>query len=183
MFELFKAKAEAVSAEVLRAPTKQVALDLILEQLKIEDVADEPGCYAVWAACPFLDGLDTDALAAAVPGLRFDVTRETAAAARVGISQLQWAIADTGTVAQDASSADARLASTLTSTHIALVPTSAIVPDLATFLTVQSPRTSNYVALITGPSRTADIERVLTIGVHGPARLIIIFVDELGGAR
>ena len=35
--------------------------------------------------------------------------------------------------------------------------------------------------MITGPSRTADIERVLTIGVHGPERLIIVFVDELGG--
>jgi L-lactate dehydrogenase complex protein LldG len=35
--------------------------------------------------------------------------------------------------------------------------------------------------MITGPSRTADIERVLTIGVHGPERLVIVFVDELGG--
>ena len=38
----------------------------------------------------------------------------------------------------------------------------------------------NYIAMITGPSRTADIERVLTIGVHGPKRLIIILVDDLG---
>ena len=45
------------------------------------------------------------------------------------------------------------------------------------------PRNSRYIAFITGPSRTADIERVLTIGVHGPERLIIIFVDELGGGK
>ena len=37
--------------------------------------------------------------------------------------------------------------------------------------------------MITGPSRTADIERVLTIGVHGPERLVIVFVDELGGTN
>ena len=38
-----------------------------------------------------------------------------------------------------------------------------------------------YLSFITGPSRTADIERVLTIGVHGPSRFVIIAVDETAG--
>jgi L-lactate dehydrogenase complex protein LldG len=183
MFTTFAAKAEAVSAQVLRVGTKGEALELVLDQLKAEGVADRPGCYAVWAGCPFLEGLDTAALAAAVPGLRFDVTRETAAASRVGISQMEWAIADTGTVAQNASAVDQRLVSTLSTTHIAFVPSDRLVPDLASFLTVLPPATADYIALITGPSRTADIERVLTIGVHGPERLVIIFVDDLGDLR
>ena len=37
----------------------------------------------------------------------------------------------------------------------------------------------NYVAYISGPSRTADIERVLTIGVHGPKELFILLVPGL----
>jgi L-lactate dehydrogenase complex protein LldG len=37
-----------------------------------------------------------------------------------------------------------------------------------------------YLACVTGPSRTADIERVLTIGVHGPRRLLIVAVDGPG---
>ena len=41
------------------------------------------------------------------------------------------------------------------------------------------PKSAHYIAMITGPSRTADIERVLTIGVHGPERLVIVFIDQL----
>jgi L-lactate dehydrogenase complex protein LldG len=50
---------------------------------------------------------------------------------------------------------------------------------LPAFIQRVDPRKSAYLAFITGPSRTADIERVLTIGVHGPARLIIILVDDV----
>jgi L-lactate dehydrogenase complex protein LldG len=63
--------------------------------------------------------------------------------------------------------------------HIALVSTAALLPDLPALLTRVDPRKSAYLAFITGPSRTADIERVLTIGVHGPERLIIVLVDDL----
>ena len=37
----------------------------------------------------------------------------------------------------------------------------------------------SYATLVTGPSRTADIERVLTVGVQGPARIAVLFVDDL----
>jgi L-lactate dehydrogenase complex protein LldG len=41
-----------------------------------------------------------------------------------------------------------------------------------------------YLSLITGPSRTADIERVLTIGVHGPSRFVLIAADlEISGGK
>jgi L-lactate dehydrogenase complex protein LldG len=52
-----------------------------------------------------------------------------------------------------------------------------LVPDLAALFAVLSPAQTRYLSLITGPSRTADIERVLTIGVHGPERLVIVVVD------
>jgi len=57
-----------------------------------------------------------------------------------------------------------------------------VVPTLGALLTKLGPRDTRYLALITGPSRTADIERVLTIGVHGPGRLVVLLVDGLGGA-
>jgi L-lactate dehydrogenase complex protein LldG len=40
-----------------------------------------------------------------------------------------------------------------------------------------------YCGFVTGPSRTADIERVLSLGVHGPNKLIIIAVENEGGAK
>jgi L-lactate dehydrogenase complex protein LldG len=114
-------------------------------------------------------------------GLKFEVTRELASQARFGISQMEWALADTGSLAQNATAIEQRLVSSLPTIHIALVPTSGILPDMPTLLTKVKPSDCAYLAMITGPSRTADIERVLTIGVHGPERLVIVFVDELGG--
>ena len=137
--------------------------------------------YAVWADCPFLKGMDPKPLAE-VTGLRFEVSRDAAADALIGITQAEWALADTGTLVQDQTSVDQRLASSLVNIHIALVPTNSILPDKIALLARINPGTSRYIAFITGPSRTADIERVLTIGVHGPERLIIVFVDEMEGA-
>ena len=181
MFATFQARAEAVSAEVHRYPTCHQALDFLLEFLRSEGVADSPGSYAVWADCPFLVGLDRASLARQVPGLTFDVTREAAAASKVGISQLDFAIAATGTLVQDATAVERRLASTLPSIHVALAPSGAIYPDMAAAVARLNPGHNPYISMITGPSRTADIERVLTIGVHGPSRLVIVFVDELEG--
>jgi L-lactate dehydrogenase complex protein LldG len=184
MYAKFKAKAEAVSADVRRVTTKAEAVAEIVDVLKAEAVADLPGEWAVWAHCPFLEALDRDgtdrqSLAALVAGLRFDVTREVAAQAKVGISQMQWGIADTGTLGQDSTDVEQRLVSALPIVHIALIAADRFVPDLASFLKVQRPKGAAYISLITGPSRTSDIERVLTIGVHGPERLVIIVVDEL----
>ena len=180
MFDEFKSRAEAVSAEVHRFSTKDEALMFIIDFLKKEGVSDSPQAYAVWADCPFLKGIDQALLAGKVPGLTFDVTRETAAASSVGISQMDWALAGTGTLVQNSTSVEQRLVSTLPLIHIALIATDRILSDLAALITKVSPKESKYLALITGPSRTADIERVLTIGVHGPERLIIVFVNELG---
>jgi L-lactate dehydrogenase complex protein LldG len=177
-FDQFKLRAEAVSAEVHRFPDKTTALEFILSYLQGAGVADSPSCYAVWAGCPFLRGLNKQQLAANVPGLTFEVTREKAAASKVGISQLDWAMASTGSLIQDSAPVERRLVSTLPNIHIAIVETSRILPDMPAVFSKIHPGRTNYISFITGPSRTADIERVLTIGVHGPEKLIIVFVDD-----
>jgi len=177
-FDQFKLRAEAVSAEVHRFAGKPAALEFILQYLQQAGVDDAPECYAVWADCPFLRGLNKNRLAECVPGLTFQVTRENAAAAKIGISQLDWAMASTGSLIQDAAPVERRLVSTLPNIHIAIVETNRIVSDMTAVFSRIRPEQANYISFITGPSRTADIERVLTIGVHGPEKLIIVCVDS-----
>lgn len=180
MFEEFKSKAEGVSAEVYRYATKADALDFITQFLQSEEVADTQNSYAVWAQSPCLSEMDKTRLSG-IPGVKFNVTRELAAQAKIGISEISFALADTGTLVQDSTAVEQRLVSSLSSIHIAIVRTGDILPDLPSLLSRINPEKAGYIAMITGASRTADIERVLTIGVHGPERLVIVFVDELGG--
>jgi len=173
LFDTFKTRAEAVSAEVHRVATRSAAIEFITEFLQAEQGP------SVWVAGSLLEGVDRASLTQQIPGLTFDVTRDAAEASNVGISQVECAIASTGTLVTDAAPVERRLASALPVIHVAVAPTDAIQPDMATALARINPTKSGYISMITGPSRTADIERVLTIGVHGPSRLVIVFVDEL----
>ena len=180
MFETFRARAEAVNAEVHRVGSPAEALRFVEELLAREGVADAPGTRGVWAAGPIAAGLDRARLAESLPGLTFDVTREAAAQSRVGVSEMEWGLADTGTVVQDATDVALRLVSTLPEIHVAFLAADGILPTLADVLPKLDPRSAPYISFVTGPSRTADIERVLTIGAHGPVRLVVVVHDGAG---
>jgi L-lactate dehydrogenase complex protein LldG len=177
MYERFRTRAEAVSAEVHRVASTEDALAFVEELLRREGVTDAPAMRAVWAAGRLVSPSRAAAIAARTPGLTFDVTRDAAAASRVGVSEMEWALADTGSVVQDASDVALRLVSTLPEIHVALLPADRILPGLADVIPKLDPARAPYISFITGPSRTADIERVLTIGAHGPSRLVIVVHD------
>jgi L-lactate dehydrogenase complex protein LldG len=176
MYEQFKLRAEGVGAEVHRFGTSKEALAFVVTFLEQE------GQPAVWAPGPLLGSLDPAQLVR-VTGLSFAVSREAAATAHVGISEADWAAADTGSLVADQSAVEQRLAATLPAIHVALIGTDRILADKTAVFTRINPGTSRYIAFITGPSRTADIERVLTIGVHGPKRLVIVCIDEHAGGN
>jgi len=94
----------------------------------------------------------------------------------VGISNAQAAIAETGTLVLDSEQERHRLVSLVPPVHIAIVNASAIVETLGEALTLlrKDKEISSVVTFITGPSRTADIELTLAIGVHGPQELYVI---------
>lgn len=183
MFEQFKTRAEAVGAEVHRFKTKSEALDFILQFMQKEGVKDAKDAYATWYDQTFLAGVDKAELAAKVPGLKFEITKQLTADAKIGVSEVGYALTDTGSLVSDQSTIESRLVSTLPAIHVALIGSDKILDGKPAVFQKINPQNSRYIAFITGPSRTADIERVLTIGVHGPKRLVIVFVDELGGAN
>ena len=178
MIESFTAQAEAVGAECCLVDNRRDGINAVLSTLRKERVEDVPGRWAVWAETPSLSDDERVDILRQVPGVRFDVSRETAAEALVGISEMAWGVAQTGTLLSNASAVNCRLVSTLPPVHVALLPVSRIVSDMAAALARLDVRRCAYVAAITGPSRTADIERVLTIGVHGPRRLVIVLIQN-----
>lgn len=105
-------------------------------------------------------------------------TREDVLWADGGLSVALLAIADTGSVVPRGDSRLDRLVSMLPLVHLVLVPEHVLVPvleDAAAFLR-RATRSLPHLSFVTGPSRTGDIEMVLTVGVHGPAQLHHILI-------
>jgi L-lactate dehydrogenase complex protein LldG len=97
----------------------------------------------------------------------------------VGLTGAVAGIAETGTVVVDARRWS-QLASMLPKVHLALLPASEIYETMEDWLAAggeQAVRGTSSMSLISGPSRTADIEMTMTIGVHGPARVVVFCLE------
>lgn len=97
------------------------------------------------------------------------------------VVEADYAIAETGTVVIDSEDERLRLATCLAEKLIVLVEASRIkerLEDIVDFMEERSEKERSYIAFITGASRTADIERVLTIGVHGPKEMQVIIIED-----
>jgi L-lactate dehydrogenase complex protein LldF len=106
--------------------------------------------------------------------------------ATVGISGANMAIAETGTIVLVTNEGNADLTTTLPPVHIALFGIDKVVATLddAVAMLRMLPRSgtgqimTSYVNWITGPSRSADIEQSLAIGVHGPREMHCVILDN-----
>lgn len=109
--------------------------------------------------------------------------KESAALADAGITGVDFALADTGTLVLLSSHEKSRAASLLPPVHVALLPENRILPDLPALMNQlpQDPAAAldreSAVTLITGTSKTADIELTLVRGVHGPGEVHVIVFD------
>ncbi|HEY3363623.1 MAG TPA: lactate utilization protein [Symbiobacteriaceae bacterium] len=119
---------------------------------------------------------------AATPDMSPEVYREAAAHAGAGVTGADWAVADTGTLALMSGPGRPRSASLVPPVHIAMVRKSRLRPNAAGLfkeLTALSAAGGipSALNLVTGPSRTADIEHILVRKVHGPGELITIVLE------
>ncbi len=107
--------------------------------------------------------------------------KEQLARVDAGIVEVDYAIAATGTLVMAANSARPRSLSLLPPINIAILRSDRILPNLAAVLSSIGPQNiaAHPVVMVTGPSRTADIEKRIVIGVHGPKELYVALIGDL----
>ncbi len=182
MVESFTRELTAVRGRVHGPQTAEQAIETVITLLR-ETGGDE---ILAWAdeALPVAGlgeairraGFKTldAAVSAGADGRRERQTQLSRASA--GVTGALAGLADTGSIVVTSSPMRPRLASLLPPAHIALLPVDRLYPDLPTFLARHPDLTqggSNAV-IITGPSRTADIELTPVFGVHGPKMLHVV---------
>lgn len=96
---------------------------------------------------------------------------------RVGITHAICGLADTGSILIADGEGNPLQASLLPAIHVAVLNASDILPTMADAMTLPIVFQAKAAAFITGPSRTADIEMSLTIGMHGPAEVYVFVVQ------
>jgi L-lactate dehydrogenase complex protein LldG len=162
---------EALAGKTYRAGSPADAREYVQDTIA--------GKTAIASNAPYLRECGITELA----GVRTGVTdgaelKNICATADFGITSADYALADTGSLVMLASPREARLISLLPPAHIAVVPRERLLTGLDELFTVvpkPADLTSSMV-LITGPSRTADIEQFLVRGVHGPGTIHVVFV-------
>ena len=179
LLDEFREKAEPLGVTVLRVATGEAAAQAIADwshSLEVDCVIVASG------VTQRMPGIGS-ALTSAGLRVRASASPEETRDAPLGLSMGQLAVAETGSVLLSEPSPEDRAVSMLTLAHATICPTAALVASLDSaaplIRQLSLAQGGGFLTLVTGPSRTADIERVLTVGVQGPGNVTTIFVDDL----
>ncbi len=174
--EQFIRAATAVDADVVRVDGADRVAAVVARDMA------SPQSFIAW------DDADSQALALHLDELGWDRIDATVGAesrladhsrigsATVGITGVDVGVAATGSLVLAHGPGRPRSASLLVETHIAILHTDRIVSSLDEALARVGWENNSNIVAITGPSRTGDIESILTLGVHGPRHLQIVLV-------
>jgi L-lactate dehydrogenase complex protein LldG len=169
----FIAEARNAACEVHEADTPAAAIDVIMALIGRDAILSS------WD----LEHIPVPGLARALDAAAI-VRVGQDAAARVGLTGVDAALAATGSIVLSSGRGRYRAASLLPSVHVAVVATDQIAPDLESWLAAQratgatSLRRPSNLVIITGPSRTADIAMQLVMGMHGPRALHVVVLPD-----
>jgi L-lactate dehydrogenase complex protein LldG len=167
----FITRLEALAGKAQRVASMDAAREVVSAAIA--------GKSAVASNSPYLAECGISTLPGMRTGIR-DVNelRNLCEKADIGITSADYALADTGTLVTIASPAEARLVSLLPPAHIGVVPMDRLLTGIDELFTrVPMPADgSSSMVMITGPSRTADIEQILVRGVHGPGQISVVLV-------
>ena len=161
----------------------------LLEVLEVDAALHQQGITVQTTALP--PGIAAeDATSTAALTTRRQELRALLARAELGLSGVDYVIAETGTLVLMARSGQMRGVSLLPPVHVAVARTSQVIATLADYLLLAQTAgadpqqyLTSCVSFVTGPSRTGDIELKLTVGVHGPGELHLVLMDEPSGVR
>lgn len=137
----------------------------------------------VISSTPFINSLGIDEILNKRGVIRINPTDKTEIAkADIGITSAKYALAETGTIVIGSDELCSRSVSLLPPVHIAFIKEDRILADIHHLFNDlrrendSITEVSSCLTFITGPSRTADIELNLTLGVHGPGKLFVFMV-------
>jgi L-lactate dehydrogenase complex protein LldG len=180
LIEQFSRKLTALKGEVYTVPSYKLAAEKIAALVKESNITQ---CGRQRA--PVLDKLfETHSELAGLESNIRIVDQEGISHAEVESMQCAFSVADsliarTGSIVLRATTAGGRRLSVLPPVHCVVATSDQLVPCLSPWLSnIHADPSWSYGTIITGPSRTADIERILVLGAHGPKRLIVVLIDE-----
>jgi L-lactate dehydrogenase complex protein LldG len=186
--ERFAAELANLSARLVSLPAAEVA-GWILQLLKERGFDDLLAWQASDLPVPgLLDSLRAGGIRILDGALPHQEPDRSAALAqvesvRVGLTGADAAFSDTGSLVLTSGPGRPRLASLSVRTHVALLDPARLYPSWAAWLAAEGKGATerltgaSNLTLISGPSRTADIEMTLSVGVHGPGELIVILLS------
>jgi hypothetical protein len=92
------------------------------------------------------------------------------------VSEATYALADPGSVVLSASPHEPRAGSLLPFIHVTVVTEDQVLANLAELFAVLGTELPSALAIVSGPSRSGDIEQILTLGVHGPGEEHVVIM-------
>jgi L-lactate dehydrogenase complex protein LldG len=176
VLDLFTTRLTAVGGHVHSAPDAEAAAQAIS--------TIGPGSGTIWIsdevrqrAPDLVAALEQQGYEPRIPDSPAEVRDQP-----LGLAVAEATIAETGTSILAEPRVESRSVTLMTETLVVICEAAALLPSLdeaATVLREISSAGTSYATFVTGPSRTADIERQLTVGVQGPGEFHVILIDHL----